>query len=382
MRSSVPLGRIAGVRFDVNLSVLVFVAILIVELAYGRFPLVLPGRSTGAYLVAAAIATVLFLASVLAHELAHAVLARRNGIRVESITLWLLGGVAQLTGEPRSPGADLRIAAAGPLTSLALGVVFGAGASGLLLAGAHGLPVAVFAYLAGVNVILAIFNLVPAAPLDGGRVLRAVLWLIWRDRPRAAIAAARTGRIFGYLLVFLGFLQVASGSGFSGLWLMLIGLFLVNGAAAEEHQARLGSMLNGVLVGDVMTAHPLVVNPGLTVEEFISGIAFAYPFSGYPLADPNGRLLGLVTLNRVRAVPSQRRAVTRLIDIACQPDGVPTALPHEPLTDLLPRMDGCADGRAVVIDETNAVVGIVTASDVSRALQVAGLRSPAYPFAA
>jgi Zn-dependent protease len=185
MRSSVPLGRIAGVRFDVNLSVLVFVAILIVELAYGRFPLVLPGRSTGAYLVAAAIATVLFLASVLAHELAHAVLARRNGIRVESITLWLLGGVAQLKGEPRSPDADLRIAAAGPLTSLALGVVFGAGASGLLLAGAHGLPVAVFAYLAGVNVILAIFNLVPAAPLDGGRVLRAVLWLIWRDRPRA-----------------------------------------------------------------------------------------------------------------------------------------------------------------------------------------------------
>jgi Zn-dependent protease len=160
------------VRFDVNQSVLVFVAILIVELPYGRFPLVLPGRSTGAYLVAAAIATVLSLASVLA----HAVLARRNGIRVESITLWLLGGVAQLRGEPRSPGAGLRIAAAGPLTGLALGVVFGAGASGLLLAGAHGLPVAVFAYLVGINVILVIFNLVPAAPLDGGRVLRAVLW--------------------------------------------------------------------------------------------------------------------------------------------------------------------------------------------------------------
>jgi Zn-dependent protease len=108
--------------------------------------------------------------------LAHAVLARRNGIRVESITLWLLGGVAQLRGEPRSPGAGLRIAAAGPLTGLALGVVFGAGASGLLLAGAHALPVAVFAYLVGINVILVIFHLVPAAPLDGGRVLRAVLW--------------------------------------------------------------------------------------------------------------------------------------------------------------------------------------------------------------
>jgi Zn-dependent protease/CBS domain-containing protein len=370
------------VRFDVNPSVLVFVAILTVDLAYGRFPLVLPGRSTGAYFAAAVIATVLFLASVLAHELAHAVLARRNGIRVESITLWLLGGVAQLKGEPRSPGADLRIAAAGPLTSLALGGVFGAVASGLLLAGAHGLPVAVFAYLAGINVLLAIFNLVPAAPLDGGRVLRAGLWLIWRDRTRAAVAAARTGRIFGYLLVFLGFLQFASGSGFSGLWLILIGLFLVNGAAAEEHQARLGSVLNGVLVGDVMTAHPVVVNPDMTVEDFIRGIAFAYPFSGYPLADPHGRLLGLVTLNRVRAIPSQRRTVTRLIDIACRPDEVPTALLHEPLTDLLPRMAGCADGRAVVIDETNAVVGIVTASDVSRALQLAVLKRTSHPFAA
>jgi Zn-dependent protease len=196
VRSSVPLGLIAGVRFEVNLSVLVFVAILVLDLAFGRFPLVLPGRSTGAYLAAAVIATALFLASVLAHELAHAVLTRRNGIGVGSITLWLLGGLAQLKGEPRSPGADLRIAAAGPLTSLALGVVFGTVASALLLAGAHGLPVAVFGYLAGVNVILAIFNLVPAAPLDGGRVLRAVLWPIWRDRTRAAIAAARTGQVW------------------------------------------------------------------------------------------------------------------------------------------------------------------------------------------
>lgn len=163
---------------------------------------------------------------------------------------------------------------------------------------------------------------------------------------------------------------------------MLIGLFLVNGAAVEEHQARLGSMLNGVLVGDVMTAQPLVVNPDLTVEEFISGIACAYRSPAFRSPIQTVGCSAWSPLNRVRAVPSQRRAVTRLIDIACQPDGVPTALPHEPLTDLLPRMDGCADGRAVVIDETNAVVGIVTASDVSRALQGAGLRSPAYPFAA
>jgi Zn-dependent protease/predicted transcriptional regulator len=376
MRSSLPFGRIAGVRVRVDVSVIVIVVILVVALAFGRFPLVLPGRSTVSYVAAAVVAAALFLISVLAHEVAHAILARRNGIQVQSITLWMFGGVAQLEGDPRSPGADLRIAAAGPLTSLVLGVVYGALASGLMLAGTDGLPVAVLGYLAGINVLLAIFNLVPAAPLDGGRVLRAVLWMIWKDQQRAAFVAARAGRIFGYILVGLGFFQVAFGSGFSGLWLVLIGLFVVNAAAAEERQARLGTLLRGVVVGQVMTAHPVVADPEQTVDEFIRRAAFSHPFSGYPLTDPTGRLIGLVTLNRVRAVPPERRATTRLSDIACRPDELPIARPDEPLADLLPRMAGCADGRTIVTDENGAVVGIVSPSDVSRAMQLASLTQP------
>jgi Zn-dependent protease/predicted transcriptional regulator len=331
------------------------------------------------YLAAAVVAAVLFIASVLAHELAHAVVARRNGIEVESITLWLFGGVAQLKGDPRSPGADLRIAAVGPLTSLALGIACGAVAFGLSLTGVGGLPVAVIGYLAGINVVLAIFNLVPAAPLDGGRVLRAVLWAIWKDQQRAAFAAGRAGRIFGYILVGLGLLQVSSGSGFSGLWLVLIGLFVVNAAAAEQRHARLGSLLRGVVVGDVMTAHPVVADPEQTVDEFIHRIALTHPFSSYPLTDPTGRLVGLVTLNRLRSVPAERRASTGLSEIACRPDEVPTARPDEPLADLLPKMAGCADGRAIVTDSNGAVVGIVSPSDVSRAVQLASLARPDGP---
>jgi Zn-dependent protease/predicted transcriptional regulator len=373
MKSSLPLGRIAGVRVQVDVSVVVVVVILVVTLAFGRFPLVLPGRSTVGYLAAAVVAAVMFMASVLTHEVAHAVVARRNGIQVESITLWLFGGVAQLKGDPRSPGADLRIAVVGPLTSLVLGVAFGAVAFGLSLAGVGGLPVAVIGYLAGINVVLAIFNLVPAAPLDGGRVLRAVLWAIWRDQQRAALAAGRAGRVFGYLLVGLGLLQVAYGSGFSGLWLVLIGLFVVSAAAAEEQHARLGSLLRGVVVGDVMTAHPVVADPAQTVDEFIQRIALTHPFSSYPLTDPTGRLNGLVTLNRVRSVPAERRASTELSEIACRPDEIPTARPDEPLAELLPRMAGCADGRAIVTDQNGAVVGVVSPSDVSRAVQRASL---------
>jgi Zn-dependent protease/predicted transcriptional regulator len=379
LKSSLPLGRIAGVRVQVDVSAILIVVILVLSLASGRLPAVLPGRSTVAYLAAAVAAAILFLASVLAHEVAHAVLARRNGIQVESIRLWLLGGVAQLKGNPRSPGADLRIAAVGPLTSLALGVIYGALAVGLSLAGGGGLAVAVLGYLAGVNVVLAIFNLIPAAPLDGGRVLRAVLWMIWRDQQRAAFAAGRAGRILGYVLVGLGFFQVAYGSGFSGLWLVLIGLFVVNAAAAEEQHARLGSLLRGTVVGHVMTPNPLVADPEQTVDEFIRRIAFAHPFSSYPLTDPTGRLIGLVTTNRVRAVPVDRRATTKLREIACRPDEVPTARPDEPLADLLPRMAGCADGRAIVTDENDAVVGIVSPSDVSRTMQLASLTAPNTP---
>jgi len=376
VRSSVSLGRVAGVRVNANISVLVIVAILVPGLAFGRFPAVLPGRSTTAYVVASLVATVALLASLLAHELAHAVVARRNGIEVESITLWLFGGVARLTGEPRTPGADLRIAGIGPLTSLALGLVFGSSALGASLLGTDDLPVAVLAYLAGINVLLAMFNLVPAAPLDGGRVLRALLWVVWRDRTRAAVTAARAGRYFGYGLIVLGLLQVVTGASLAGLWLALIGLFVVNAAAAEEQQTRLGSSLHGVLVAHAMSPAPVVADPGRTVDEFVRNTVLTHRFSTYPLAEPEGRLAGLVTLNRIRDVAPEQRATTRLADIACPPQDVTIARPDEPLLDLLPRMNGTPDRRAVVVDDTGGIVAIVSPSDISRAVQIFALRAP------
>jgi Zn-dependent protease len=193
MRASISLGRIAGIRVGINASVFLIVAILVAGLATGQLPNAFPGRSIVAYVIAAIIAAVLFLASLLAHELAHSLVARRNGIEVESIVLWLLGGVAQLKGEAKTPGADFRIAIVGPLTSFALAVIFGLAAGGVSWLGTAGLPFGVLAYLAATNGMLAVFNLIPAAPLDGGRVLRAALWR-WRgNRQAAAVSAARAG---------------------------------------------------------------------------------------------------------------------------------------------------------------------------------------------
>lgn len=380
MRETLSLGRIARIRVGLNWSVLFIVVLLVVGLATGQLPDAYPDRNPVEYAFAALVAAVLFLGSLLAHELAHAVVARRNGVDVESIVLWLLGGVAQLKSEPSTPGADFRIAVVGPLTSLVLAVGFGAIGMVASLLGAEGLPVGVLAYLAGTNLLLAIFNLLPAAPLDGGRVLRAALWR-WRgDREQASVAAARAGQVFGFVLIGLGVLQVLAAGGIGGLWLALIGWFLVNAATAEEQQARLSSRLSGVRVRDVMSGPPVVADGSLPLDEFIDRLAMTHRFSSYPLVDPGGRLTGLVTLNRVRAVPPGRRTGTLLRDIACPPEEVPTARPDEPLLTLLPRMRGCSDGRAVVLDELGRVVGLVSATDISRAMQLGDLQSlDAYP---
>jgi Zn-dependent protease/CBS domain-containing protein len=375
MRASISLGRIAGIKVGVNASVFLILAILVGGLATGQLPAAFPGHSVAAYVIAAIIAAVLFLASLLAHELAHSVVARRNGIEVDSIVLWLLGGVAQLRGEPKTPGADFRIAVVGPLTSLALAVVFGLGALGVAQLGAAGLTFGVLAYLAATNGMLAIFNLIPAAPLDGGRVLRAALWR-WRgDRQKAAVNASRAGRFFGFALIALGVLQVVTGSGLNGVWLALIGWFVVSAATAEEQQAKLGGVMDGVTVGQVMTPGPVVLDGNLTVGDFVAQVALTERFSTYPLVDTDGRLTGLVTLNRVRAVPPELRATTRLREIACAPDEVPIAQPEDPLVELLERMQGCSDGRAVVVDNAGRVVGVVSPSDVARAMELADFRA-------
>jgi Zn-dependent protease/CBS domain-containing protein len=375
VRASISLGRIAGIKVGINASVFLIVAILVVGLATGQLPSAYPGRGVVAYVIAAIVAALLFLASLLAHELAHSIVARRNGVEVESIVLWLLGGVAQLKGEAKTPGADFRIAIVGPLTSFVLAIVFGLAAAGLTLLASTGLPFGVLVYLAATNAVLAVFNLIPAAPLDGGRVLRAALWQ-WRgDRQAAAVNAARAGRILGFVMIALGVLQLVTGSGLNGVWLALIGWFVVSAATAEEQQARLSGRLAGVKVSQVMAARPTVLDGDLTVDDFIAQVALTHRYSTYPLVDGYGRLTGLVTLNRVRAVPPERRAATRLREIACPPSEVPTARPEDPVVELLERMHGCADGRAVVVDDAGVVVGVVSASDVARSLQLADIRS-------
>jgi Zn-dependent protease len=375
MSASFRLGRIAGVPVGVNWSVLVIFALIAAGLSAGQFPNAYPDRSPWAYALAGISAAVVFLLGLLAHEVSHAVVAQRNGIPVKGITLWLFGGVAELQGEADSPGKELRIAGVGPLVSLLLGGVF-AGVAALLAAGdADSLLVGTFGWLAGINVALAVFNILPAAPLDGGRLLRAALWKARGDRTWAAVVSARAGRVLGWLLIAFGLVQFLLGAAFGGLWLALIGWFLLGAAGAEERQAQVGEALAGVRVSDVMSTDPQTVPADLRVAEFIDRYLLGYRHTAFPLAE-DGRPVGLVSLERVSQVPPDQRERVGLREVACNEKDLTITNPEERLTDLLPRLSRCADGRALVVTE-GRLVGIVSPSDVNRAMLRGSLRRPA-----
>jgi Zn-dependent protease/CBS domain-containing protein len=381
MGDGIPLGRIAGIRVAASWTLLIVVALLVLGLAGGVFPREYPGLAAGWYLAAAAVGAALFLVSLLAHELAHALVARRAGVAVESITFWLFGGVARLSGDAGNPVAALWIALVGPLTSLALGGVFAAAASGLRGAGAPRAVAGVPGWLAWTNLGLALFNLLPGAPLDGGRVLRALLWIRSGDRDRSARIAARAGRVLGIALVGLGIFQIFSGLGASGLWIAFIGWFLGGAARAEEELATARGTLAGIRVRDAMTPSPVAVPASASVAQVLAEMTTRLRFTSLPVLDDRGALVGLVTLRRLREAPPERRAATRVGEVACPREDLVTVSPDEPLADLLGRVSAGEDRRALVL-EGGQLVGIVSPADIMRALAAAdrrGLRTGALP---
>ncbi|GAB1333859.1 site-2 protease family protein [Streptomyces sp. E-15] len=368
MNETLSLGRIAGVRVGLHWSVLVIVALVTVVLARGEFPAAHPGHSAVRYWALALLTAVVFLVSLLAHELAHAVVARRNGVQVDGITLWMLGGAARLHSEAATPAAELRIAVVGPLTSLLAGGVLAGVAAALGALHTSGLVVEAVAWLSAINILLAVFNALPAAPLDGGRLLRAYLWHRTGDRLRATRGASAAGRALGWFMVLTGFAAVLFGHHLSGLWPALIGWFLIGAATAEARQAEARSVLGGVPVSRVMTPHPVTVAETATLGGFLAEGPFGhYRHSAFPVLAADGSVVGLLTVRRVEATPAQARASTTVGEVMRPLDEVVVAAPGEPVLDLLPRLEASPVRRAVVLDE-GRLVGILTVADVTRAL--------------
>src|SRR5215469_16892653 len=367
MGQSFSLGRISGIRIGVNWSVLLIVALLAYGLAVGEFPAAAPRHPVAEYVVAALLTAVAYMGSLLAHELAHSLVARRNGLQVEGITLWLLGGVSRLQGEAPNPGAEIRIAGVGPLVSLILGGAFLLLAWLVHAAGVRGVLVVALAWLGGINLLLAVFNVIPAAPLDGGRLLRAVLWRITGDRFKAAVWSARSGQVFGWALIVVAYLVLVRRE-YNWLWFGLLGWFLISAATAEGQQAMLQGRLRTIAVRDVMTAHPVTVPASSTVAWFLDDYLPWHRHSAFPVEADDGQTVGLVTVHRVSQVPADERGRTMLRDVACALSDVARAAPDEPVADVLPRLHACSDNRALVFADGH-LAGIVSPSDISRAME-------------
>jgi Zn-dependent protease/CBS domain-containing protein len=365
MEDTLRLGRIAGVSVGLHWSLGLIGGLLAIGLGRGRFPVEAPGYPSVEYFAAAGIAAVVFLACVLAHELSHAIVARRAGIGIDGITLWFLGGVTRMKSEATTPRAELAVSGAGPLTSFALGITMLGLGTALRSAAVSPLLVVALTWLGLINVVLAVFNVLPGAPLDGGRLLHAFVWSRHGDRRRATRAASRAGEILGAILIAAGLLEFATGAGGGGgLWIAFIGWFLRTGARVEEAHAEAQHALEEFTVADVMTPDPIIAPAWLTVAEFVESRRSSLE-EALPVEDHDGTLLGTVSATQLRLVPGTRRTTTRLGDVVRPLSDVPTFDTAEPAAALLDRIAADDDGLALVLD-ADRLVGEVRQRDLAR----------------
>jgi Zn-dependent protease/CBS domain-containing protein len=364
INGNIPIGRFGGVEVRLNWSLLAVFALIVWSLTDGVFPSQNPGLSHGTYLAMGIVAAVLFLASILLHELGHSWVARREGIEVDSITLWLFGGVSQLKGRFTSAGAEFRTAVSGPLVSIVLGGVF------VLIAVAH-LPSAVdgvAAWLGYINLILAAFNLLPASPLDGGRVLHSALWRAKGDFAWATRVASEIGQGFGYLFIALGLVMFIFQGSFSGAWLAFIGWFLLQGAKAEARYVATEQALDGLRVRDLMVRDPVTVDAESTIGRFMDDVAWSHRFTTYPVLD-RGSPVGLLAFASVAAVPRSEWDTRRVRDTMISLDEVPLLTEDEPAVDALTQLSAPRANRALVVDNGH-LDGLLSITDLARALEV------------
>jgi Zn-dependent protease len=377
---SIKLATVAGVRIGLDPSWFL-VLFLIIYLLSGSYDRLYPDAPALAF-VLATVSALLFFGSVVLHELGHAIVAIRNGIGIAGIDLWLFGGIAKMRRDSDSAGVEFRVAIAGPLVTLA--IVAACAAAGILIAGVGGFeramlfdtgagPIeAVLGYLASVNALVLVFNLLPGFPLDGGRIVRAIAWKLTGDRGRATRFAATLGRGFSYLLMAIGVFLLLNGLFVTGIWLVFIGLMLGQAARGAELQSRVAARVAGLRVADVMDAQPVAIRSDASVEQAHEEFFLRYRWPWFPVVDPGGRLLGLVTSGEVDAIDEGRRTGTAVESVMTRDAGGTLRVGTEDSLELLldSRTDGLQRlGALMAVDREGVLRGVVTLRQVQRALR-------------
>ena len=367
MPGSFRLFNIAGINIEVNISWLIILVLLTWSLALTWLPAAAPNQPQAVYWVLGLLAAILLFSSVLLHELAHSLVAKARGLPVNSITLFIFGGVSDLEREPQSPGVEFEMAFVGPVTSLLIGFVSLAVVG--LIGNTSPLAAATLGYLGAANLLLGVFNLIPGFPLDGGRVLRSILWRTTGNLRTATRWAPFIGECLAYLLIFLGIWVLFGGDVIDGIWFVFIGWFLLQAAQAENTQVVLQTIFNGVTVAKLMAPPPSSVQADLPLQQLVD--AYMLPSGARTVPVLGGdEFAGLITVENVRQVPREHWVATTVGDAMITPDRLHVAHPDESLNDVLPRMTGRDVNQLPVIDATGRLVGMLSRDAVLRYVEV------------
>ncbi len=366
MDASLKLGRIRGIEIGVHYTWLFIFGLLTYSLAVDFFPNAYDNWTTTQYWVISAIASLLLFASVVAHELGHSMVAISRGIPVKSITLFIFGGVASLTQETQDAKTEFQVAIAGPAVSVVIAVV-SYGLTYLF----HGISTQVegiFFYLALANGLLAVFNLIPGFPLDGGRVFRSIVWGITKSMERATKVAGTVGVIIGYLFIILGVFMAFSGVLISGIWFIAIGWFLQNAAEQSMQQFKMQRMFQDVRIGMLMTVNPPTVNPETSIEQLVEHHILGQNSRGVPVVR-DGLLVGIITLSDVKSIPRSEWPQFRVLDRMTPSERLITVTPDSSLNAALQAMSD-KDIHQIPVVRDGALVGLLTRNDIIRFIQL------------
>jgi Zn-dependent protease/CBS domain-containing protein len=358
------VARILGIDVYIDSSWLLIFILVVWTLAFGYFPAAFPHWPLWQYWVIGIATALLFFVSVLLHELSHSVVARAQGEPVARITLFIFGGAAEITEEPKTAGKEFRMAVAGPVSSFVQAAVYAVLAA---LVGSRTPIGAMFHYLALINLGLGVFNLVPGFPLDGGRVLRSIVWGISHDLRRATRVASWAGQTVAFLLVFLGILFLLTGNWLNGLWFIFIGWFLRGAAISSYRQLVLRDAMADVRVSRLMSKEYAVASPDEKLEDLVETYVTRRTQHAYPVLDGD-KLVGIICLHDIRKVPRDRWSTTTVREAMTPASKLLTVSPNDDGNALLARM-ASSDVHQLPVLENGQLVGMVTRSDVVHFLQ-------------
>jgi len=366
MNRSFYFTTILGIPIEINYTWFIVFLLFTWTLAQNYFPMVMPGSPVIFYWLLGAVFTVLFFATLLAHELSHSIVALKNDLPISGITLFIFGGVAHITREPQTPAVEFKMAVAGPACSITLSLIFYILTVIFFNLNAPLALTSITSYLSLINLMVGVFNLIPGFPLDGGRILRSVIWSITGDLKGSTRIASNIGKGFAYFLMALGLLYIFNRYILSGIWLIFIGFFLQEAASTSYQQMLMKNSLSGIQVQDIMSKNVITVFENLPLLSLVDDFFFRFRFTSFPVITNDGAIKGLITIHAVKDIPREKWGETSVSHAMLPIKGDCTIRPTADVFSALTKMAGNGIGRLLVTNGGGKLIGIISQRDIMR----------------